>query len=191
MRLLLLMLLLLAAPLLAQEEADKAQHDALRAVRDQAVAAVNKADFAALKSLMDERIVFTPMNAEVCHGPAEVQAYFDKMLKGPDPIVKAMKISSVEVDRLTDLYQGTTGVASGTCTGEYSLKGGMQFTIVNRWSSTLVKEGNSWKIASIHFSSNVFDNPILDLNNRFHYALIGGLAVLVIVAFVLGRWSKR
>ena len=187
---LLLCLLLLLTPVLAQE-ADKAQHDALRAVKDQAVAAVNKADFEALKGLMDDRIAFTAMNAEVCHGPKEVQAYFDRMLKGPDPVVKSMQITSVEVDRLTDLYNGTTGVATGTCTGQYSLKGGMQFTITNRWSSTLVKEGTSWKIASLHFSSNVFDNAVLDLTKRTNYAIMGVLGVLIVVAFIVGRWSKR
>ena len=64
------------------------------------------------------------MNNQVCRGPEEVRAYFDRMLKGPDSVLKSVRFD-IEVDRLTDLY-GDTGLAFGDSNAVYVMRNGME-----------------------------------------------------------------
>ena len=140
--------------------APEALHDELRKLRDDVLAAIEKNDFEAIMPHLHPNVVFTPMNNEVCHGPQEIRAYFDKMLKGPDAIVKNVRLE-VEVDRLTDLY-GDTGLAFGTSNDHYTLNDGMDFPVQTRWTCALVRENGRWLITAFHSSANVFENPILE-----------------------------
>jgi uncharacterized protein (TIGR02246 family) len=138
----------------------EALHDELRKLRDDVLAAIEKNNFDAIMPHLHPNVVFTPMNSEVCRGPQEIRAYFDKMLKGPDAIVKNIRLE-VEVDRLTDLY-GDTGLAFGKSQDHYTLNDGMDFPIQTRWTCSLIRENGRWLITAFHSSANVFENPILE-----------------------------
>lgn len=151
----------------------EALHDELRKLRDDVLAAVGRNDFDAILPHLHPNVVFTPMNNEVCHGPEEIRAYFDKMLKGPDAIVKNVRFD-VEVDRLTDLY-GDTGVAFGSSNDHYTLNNGMDFPVQTRWTCHLVRENGKWLISAFHASANVFDNPIQERAKQAAKVQWGGI----------------
>lgn len=148
---------LLCAPASAAEDP---AHAELRAVRDAVVAAVNAGDVEGIAKHLHPQSVFTAMNAETSRGPEGVRAYFAKMMTGPARVVESINVS-VEVDDLSALYAGVVAVAAGDATGTYSLRSGPKFTVHNRWSATLVKDGGRWLVASLHVSANVFENPLL------------------------------
>lgn len=196
--------LFLCIPLLGnaqddQSEADKAIHDELRSLRDKIGPSkqkwdINKTD--QILELFHEDAVFTPMNSEVCRGPDQIRAFFSKMLSGPNPTVESVSFDFT-VDSLTMLYGGEggvkdTGVAYGVFTGHYELKSGLQFEVLNHWTATLVKEDGKWLIASLHGSSNMFDNPLLNNAKRSIY-WVGGIAVIVgiILGMVIMKFLKR
>jgi ketosteroid isomerase-like protein len=154
----------------------EAIHDELRKLRDDVLAAIDRNDFDAITPHLHPNVVFTPMNGEVCHGPQEIRAYFDKMLKGPDAIVKSMHLE-VEVDRLTDLY-GDTGLAFGSSNDHYKLTNGMDFPVQTRWTCALVRENGRWLITAFHASANVFDNPVLEREKQAAKLKWGGLALV-------------
>lgn len=169
----------------------EALHDELRKLRDDVLAAIQKNDFDAILPHLHPNVVFTPMNNEVCKGPEEVRAYFDKMLKGPDAIVKSVRLE-VEVDRLTDLY-GDVGLAYGSSNDRYTLNDGQDFPIQTRWTCALVRENGRWLITGFHSSADVFENPILERAKQAVKLQWGGTGIVVgllfgaLVGAVIGR----
>lgn len=168
-----------------------ALHDELRRLRDDVLAGIERGDFDAIAPHLHPNVVFTPMNNEVCRGPQEIRAYFDKMLKGPNPVVKSVRFD-LEVDRLTDLY-GDTGLAFGTSNDHYTLTNGMEFPVATRWTCALVRQDGRWLISAFHASANVFENPILEKSRQGAMlkwggiGLVAGLALGALVASVLAR----
>lgn len=189
-RLVMLFLVLAALPLCAQEP-DAATHNALRQLKATMEKALNERDLETIVANVDPKVVFTTMNGDVCHGPEEIRAYFNKMLNGPDHIVKDVKVA-FEVDQLTTLYGGDTGVAYGSSKDHYELMGGDTFDIRGRWTCTMVKNGDRWVIAAFHYSANVFDNPILDRYRKgVTWAALAGLAFGLTIGIIVGRQFFR
>jgi ketosteroid isomerase-like protein len=179
--------LLAPVRLAAQQGKEDPRHEELRQLRKEVTDAVNKQDLDRLLTFLDDDVVVTWQNAEVSHGPKEVRAYYDKMMKGPDHIVESVHIDP-KVDDLTHLY-GDTGVAFGSSEDRFKLTDGRDFTILTRWSATVVKKNGQWKIASFHASANVFDNPILSIAIRrtLTWTLVGAVPVGLLLGF-LGGW---
>lgn len=189
-RLVILLTVLLALPLAAQEP-DAATHNALRQLKATMEKALNERDLDTIVANVDPKVVFTTMNGDVCNGPAEIRAYFAKMLTAPGHIVKDVKVS-FDVDKLTTLYGGDTGVALGSSKDHYELTNGDTFDIRGRWTCTMVKNGDRWVIAAFHYSANVFDNPILDrYRSGLWMAGIGAAVIAFIAGLLLGRMLFR
>jgi uncharacterized protein (TIGR02246 family) len=184
------LLLILVAPLRVHAQ-DEAAHNELRRLKTTMEKALNARDLDTIVANVDPNVVFTTMNGDVCRGPQEIRAYFEKMLTAPDHIVKDVKVS-FEVDQLTTLYGGDTGVAYGGSKDHYELTDGQKFDINGRWTCTMVKSGDRWVIAAFHYSANVFSNPIVD---RYKAAIwqagIAAAVLALIVGFVLGRMLRR
>lgn len=185
-----LVLLLVTFPMAAQEP-DAATHNALRQLKATMEKAMNERDLNAIVANVDPNVVFTTMNGDVCRGPQEIRAYFDKMLNAPGHIVKDVKVA-FEVDQLTTLYGGDTGVAYGSSNDHYVLTDGKTFDIRGRWTCTMVKNGDRWVVAAFHYSANVFDNPILDRYKRaiWQAGIAIGLIVLLI-GYAAGRLLRK
>ena len=165
----------------------EAIHDALRSVRDRAVAALNGSDVDALLALAHDEVVFTAMNAEVARGKDAIRAYFDKMMVGPDRIVESMT-TEIKVDTLSILHGDDTAIAYGSSHDRYRLTDGLELEVDARWTSTLVRVGDDWLIASFHSSVNVFDNPLLAASRRLLYWVGGAALALGLVAgWLIGR----
>jgi uncharacterized protein (TIGR02246 family) len=189
----------LALPLLAAAAAAQgapaapadAIHDEIRRVRDDVIAAIARGDVDGVLAHLHPNVVFTPMDAEVCHGPQEVRAYFVKMMQGPGAIVKSVQLD-FQVDRLTDLY-GDVGLAFGSSNDHYTLADGMSFPVQTRWTCALARHEGRWKIAAFQAAPSAFDNPILAKAKRTSMlagggvGLGGGLLVGALLAVVARR----
>lgn len=170
---------------------DEAAHNALRQLKTTMEKALNARDLDTIVANVHPNVVFTTMNGDVCRGPQQIRAYFDKMLTAPNRIVKDVKVS-FEVDELTTLYGGDTGVAYGSSKDHYELTDGKTFDIDGRWTCTMVKDGDRWVISAFHYSADVFRNPIVD---RYKTAIwqvgIGAAVLALIVGLLLGRMLRR
>ncbi len=179
-------LLLVAVPLAAAEpNADI--HNAFRALRARVLDAANRGDIDGVLAQMHPNVVVTWHNAEVSHGRDAVRKYLERMLKGPNPVVKSYH-ADFQVDELTQLYGPNTGIAWGSSTEIYDLGRNEKFTLPGRWSATLVNENGQWLLASLHTSSNLFDNPLLRSTKR---ALWIGVAIAAIVGLLVGWFLGR
>lgn len=207
-KLVLALALFLAGPALAQAEVapppapvdapagmtpeEAATHEALRALRDRLVAGVNDKNPDAILADLDDDILFTAMNNEVVHGKDEARAYYAKMLVGSQRIVKDMSLT-VEVDDLSILLaDGEVALAAGSSLADFDMMVGDRFQVPLRWTATLRKTESGWKVAAIHFSANMFDNPLMSGFQTFAYALAGGLLVIgLVIGWLVGRRRKR
>lgn len=182
--------LLLAVALPAQSQApstDEAVHNELRALRDGLLAAINKRDLDTQLGYLHPNVVVTWQNAEVSRGREGVRRYLDGLLRGAAKVVDDYS-TEVNVDELTILYGGDTGISFGSAVDHFKLSNGSTLDVPSRWSATLVKEGGKWLIASVHSSTNLFDNPLLAAAKKLAY-IAGGVALVVglVAGFLLGR----
>lgn len=185
-----LLMLFAFLPMHAQEP-DAATHDALRRLKTTMETALNARDLDTIVANVDPNVVFTTMNGDVCRGPEQIRAYFHKMLTAPGHIVKDVKVS-FDVDALTTLYGGDTGIALGSSKDHYELTNGDTFDIRGRWTCTMVRNGDRWVIAAFHYSANVFDNPVLDRYRKAMWMVgIGAALVGLIAGLILGRWFTK
>jgi ketosteroid isomerase-like protein len=175
------------APPAADNSAEEAVHNELRAFRDGLLDAMSKGDIERELTYFHPNVAITWHNAEVSRGRDGVRAYLNRMLTGPDKAVASYK-ADVEVDELTILYGGDTGISFGSAVEHFTMTSGKTFDLPARWSATLVKEGDRWLIASLHASDNLFNNPLLDMAKRAAW-WAGGLSLVLGLAagFFLGR----
>jgi ketosteroid isomerase-like protein len=166
-----------AAPAPSPDALQDSIHNEIRAIRDEILAAIAKGDFDAIVPHLHPNVVFTPMNNEVCRGPQEVRDYFNRMLKGPDAVLKSVQFD-MKVDRLTDLY-GDTGLAFGDSDAVYTLKNGTELPVTTRWTCALVRHEGRFKIAAFQASPNAFDNTILLQKTRAASFKGGGIGAVV------------
>jgi uncharacterized protein (TIGR02246 family) len=187
-------LLLLPTGLRAQEPATGTEdpaHAELRALRDAMLADFNKGDYDAMMAYVAPNAVFTPLDAQVCHGADEIKAYTDRMMKGANAIVKELKVD-LKTDALAELYGGDTAIAWGSIQESFKLTEGLEFSSNDRWSATLVKQDGKWLVASLHTSSNIFDNPLLNAAKRgaMIAAIVAGLIGLIL-GFVVAKLIRK
>ena len=172
-------------------------HQELRDIRTKMQDAMNAGNAEALLEGVTDDVVFSTMNGDVVRGKDGIGEYFKKMMSGADSPVKSVK-TNFEADDLTILYGGslgepeTSGVAFGHSNDHYVLKDGTELNVKPRWTATMIREPDGWKIASFHYSVNVFDNPVMN-KMRSSLAKIASLAAVVclILGFVFGRLSVR
>jgi ketosteroid isomerase-like protein len=169
---------------------DEAVHNELRALRDGLIDAMNKGDIDRELAYMHPNVVVTWHNAEVSRGRDGVRAYLTRMLSGPNKVVSSYS-ATVDVDELTILYGGNTGISFGNAFEHFKLHDGKMLDLPARWSATLVKDGDKWLIASLHASDNLFDNPLLAIAKRTAYWGCGvALVVGLIAGLAIGRRRK-
>jgi hypothetical protein len=187
-----LIVLFLAGPLAAQapaapSAAEDPTHNELRALRDGLVAAMNQGDVEKELAYLHPNVVVTWHDATVSRGRDGVRTYLNRMLTGPNRVVASYK-ADVNVDELTILYGGDTGISFGSAVEHFQLANGRRLDLPSRWSATMVKEGGRWLIASLHASDNLFDNPLLAAARRLAYtAAVVALLIGALLGFFLGR----
>jgi ketosteroid isomerase-like protein len=125
----------------------------------------------------------------VAHGKEAIREYFTHMMEGPDKVVESVKTDFIP-DDLSVFYGDDVAVAVGKTDDHYVLADGKEFDIHARWTATLVRKDGRWLVGAFHYSTNVFDNPILDTQRKYLLLAGGGLALLLGAAgFLFGRKS--
>jgi uncharacterized protein (TIGR02246 family) len=166
-------------------------HQQLRALKTTMEKALNEMDIDTVTAHVTEDVVFTTMNGDLVRGRAGVREYFEKMMKGEKRRVERIT-AKFEVGDLSNLYASDTAVAFGTSNDRYVLAGGSSFDVQARWSSTMIRRNGQWLIANFHYSTNIFDNPVLDAQRKFAILAGSGVAlVLALAGFFFGRARGR
>lgn len=175
----------------AMSEEEAKTHEALRALKNGLQTAMTNKDVDAILTCLHPNIVMTALNAEVSRGREGVKQYIYDKVAGPAHMVKSYDFN-IDVDELTQLFGGDTGVAFGRSTQHYVLTTGLEFTADCRWTATLVREQGKWLIASIHASTNIFDNPLLNIAKRsLKWAVACTGVVCLLVGVFIGTRIRK
>jgi ketosteroid isomerase-like protein len=185
---LLVILLLSVAPAMAQTATPEEElHNELRALKTRLTDALNNDDIEAALRETHPNVVFTAMNNDVAHGHDGVRKYFETMMVGESRIVEDMTVS-FEPDQLSAIYGGDNAIAAGSSKAHFKLASGLEFDIDGRWTADLVRDNGQWLISAIHYSVNMFDNPLLNNAKRMAwYVGIGAAFISLILGYFVGR----
>jgi len=166
---------------------DRAQ---LRAMLAEFEAAINAQSIDRMVAVMDDNVTVIWLNAEVSRGKDEVRAYYGRMV-GHDKAILSKYLTKASLGAPAKFY-GDVALADGSAMDEFYPIGRGFFRLDSRWSTTVIKNAGQWKIAVLHLSSNVFNNPLLDevQTNIVKAGIAGlliGLALMWLITSVLRR----
>jgi hypothetical protein len=173
--------------------AENPAHQELRQLRDGLLDAMNKGDLDATLKYLHTNCVITWHNAEVSRGHEGVREYFNRVMTGPNKIVESFNCS-LKVDELTILYgnEDNMGICFGSSDEHFKLATGKNLDVKGRWTATLVKEDGHWLVASLHVSTNLFDNVVLDMAKKTAMAAAAvSVFVGLVVGWLVGRRRKQ
>lgn len=169
----------------------EATHDELRALKATMEKALNAGDVDALVAHVTDDVVFTTMNGDVVRGPDGIRKYFAKMMQGKDRVVDRIT-TRFEPDALSILLKDDVAISYGRSEDHYELASGQRFDVEARWSTTMVRREGRWLVASFHYSTNMFDNPVLTAQRRLLIGIAAVIGLLLAVAgFLAGRRAGR
>jgi uncharacterized protein (TIGR02246 family) len=163
---------------------------AITALRNDLIDSFNKGDLPRLLSHLDDEVVVTWQNAEVCHGPTEVKQYYDKMMSGPDRRVQSVSAEPKVTGRRV---MGDWAITWGEMNDHFVLTDGMEISPNSHFTATTVKRGGEWKVAAFHVSMNAFDNPIIGYAVKKSMLVAATVASLggLLIGFLASRALRR
>lgn len=174
----------------SKEDAEKT-HAQLRELRDRMFASYQKRDVDALLADCTPNIVITWQNGMRNEGHQAFRDFYAKMMEGNNAIVKDIS-TKFAVDDSSILYGQDSAVARGTADDKFVLSNGSEFLLNSKWTATLVKVQDSWKVASFHISASIFDNPILmTARNSLITAAIASAIGGLVVGLIIGRLVRK
>ena len=170
--------------------ASEQDHQQLRELKESVVEAINTKNQDAFKKHLHSNIVWTLENGELIRKTSGVDKFLNDTLMGSHATLKSFKISDVNVDEESILIDPNTALSFGTLVSEYELANGTKYKMKSRWSATLAKENNQWKVLNFQNTVNLLDNPLLNKTKQFGYILAAGLFVLGLILGYFVRSRK-
>jgi ketosteroid isomerase-like protein len=153
-------------------------------------AGINEQNIDRMLAQMADDATVTWLNAEVSRGKDDIKAYYRRMVGGEGAILKKY-LTKARLAAPAKFY-GDVAVADGTTADEfYPWKRGV-FRFNSNWSGTMSKVGDQWKLVSLHLSTNVFDNPLLDeYQEMLWYVGFGAFGAGLILMYLVMHFARR
>lgn len=182
----------LAAPTFAEEKRGQ-DHEQLRTLLKLGAEALTTRKVEPMLPYLHPEFVVVTVDNRKLKGVTELQQYWNEVFNGKTPLLKSM-VSRPEADQLTTFLDDNSGIVYGTSNDRYTFVDGDVRDMSTRWSAVVQKDGKIWKLVSIHFSTNVLNNPVVDAAKSAakRAAIIAaafGLAVGLVIGFLL--WRRR
>ena len=170
-----------------QRIADRTQ---LKNILTNIESALNQANFEQLTAHLHNDVVVTFLNAEVARGIPAVRRYFEKTMSGDNALLAGYHTQAkVSVPAV---FFDKVALAQGSAQDEFTLSNGHIIPVDTLWSATLVKQGEQWKVAQLHFSSNLFDNALLSSAKK-NIVIVSAIAALIglFIGFFISSFSRK
>jgi len=174
---------------MAQDESHDADRDALIVILGGIEAALNAQDLSQALEYLDDNVIITYQDSTVTQGHSGATEYYNRMMEGAGAIVS--DFSTKATVGAPAVFHGDTAVAYGTNVDHYVLTAGLEMDLNANWSMTARKVDGEWKVIALHFSSDLFDNPLLN-NSRRLTRIVGVAGVLagMFLMWLIG-WMRR
>lgn len=172
------------------EQDREADHEALRAIRRTVVEAINSKNIDLLIPLLHDSFSITMVDQGHVTSVEELKQYFHQRFDAEGTILESMKIEP-KADVLTVFVSDDVGFNYGSSSDTYTLKSGREVVLDSRWTATLVKGDDGWKLVGLHAGVNMLDNPILAATEWKKYLWGGGGLLVGALVAVLGLLRRR
>lgn len=174
------------------EDADAHAQDRLqlRRILEESQRGINTQEIALFTKHIATEARVTFLNGEVVQGPQGVQDYFRRMVGNDPAAVLSQYQTKADVADLARFY-GDVAVANGTMHDVFTPKIRGVFEFDSKWSATFAKQDGVWKIVSLHFSTNAFNNALTEeLKEKIKQsALLAALTVAIVMLAI--SWLRR
>lgn len=154
------------------------------------VEAVGSSDFARAGTMLSPDAVVTFQNGDMRRGRDEIVGHVKSLFVGTGALVQAYSGSPVVTG--VAAVDDTTRVVTGTSTDRLTLSSGAPMVLETRWTATVARRDGDWKIASLHLSTNMLDNPVIEKMKTTSYllgafGLVMGITIGIGVSMLLRR----
>lgn len=171
----------------AQAPLGESDHEALRALMAELVAALNSLDGPALTQHLAQGFVLTFADQSVITEQAQLDAYIGDYFKADGAPLQSVQFVPEAAEKVR-FIDSRTGVVHGDSADTYTLTDGSSLTLDTRWTATVIKEDGRWLVQTFHAGVNMLDNPILHAAGKSSLTL-GGAGLLV--GLLLGALAMR
>lgn len=173
-----LALQLLPAEVFAQTDSQSETDLALSLAR-----AISASDFVRAGEMLTPDAVVTFQNGDSVVGRDAIERYVKGLFAGKGALIQAYAGEPV-VKSVTEV-DAQSKVLAGTSTDTLTLSSGAPMVIETRWTATVVRRDGAWKIASLHLSTNMLDNPVIEKMKMTSY-LLGAFGLVMGLTLGLG-----
>jgi hypothetical protein len=139
----------------------EADHAQLRQLLKIAQEAINEDQPQLLQPYLHKDYVMTMMNQEVVDQAKPLEQLLKAWFKQPGALLKSMHVDPTPTIK-TNIYDGRFGVCYGTSVDTYELADGRRFSFDSKWTATVIKEGEQWKLLALHVGVDPIENPLID-----------------------------
>lgn len=151
---------------------------------------INEKNFEPAFEHLHPDVVLIVQNGETLKGIDAIQDFNKRMFDGQSAVLKDHSTTASE-DEPAEFY-GNLALAHGKVVDKFVFAGGKTVELTSKWTTTLIKEDDKWQVLSLQFTSNVFDNPLLEAskNSLKYFTLIAFVLGFLIGGFILRRFKK-
>ncbi len=176
----------------AATDLHEADRQALLKVFREIEAGINDQNVDRMVAQMDPAATVTWLNGEISRGHDEIKAYYHRMVKGEKRYLDKY-VTAAKVGAPARFYgNGEVAVADGSMEDEFFPVARGVFKLSSRWTSTSARIDGQWKVVSLHLSSNVFTNVLLDeAKTTVMQVGAGGALGGIVVGWLIGRVRRR
>jgi hypothetical protein len=176
----------------APAEERKADHDALRAMLVNTAQALNTRQLDSIAGVVHPGLTVITIDNQKLVSLEALKEYYAGLFEGPTALLTKMETKPV-ADEVTRFLGDSTGVVYGASDDVYHFRDGDVRNLKTRWSAVVAKEGETWKLVNVHFSTNLLDNPMLDATKAAgqKIAIAAGVVGLVLGALLMALLRRR
>lgn len=153
--------------------------DAIIRTREIALEALNTRNFTKIDPYLHPQFIITTVDNQVFHTTSEFEKYWNQQFSSTIENIKMQ----LQGETIRTFLSPEIDVAAGGAITTFSFKDGKSANMTLRWTAVLQKLEDKWMIQSLHFSSNLLDNPVLNAARQLNKTL--GVAA-GLVGFLLG-----
>ena len=170
----------------AIDEKTRLDNEAIRNVFTNFASAINSQNNSKLMSVAREQLIVIGSNQELVSGKKTVEDYFPRIIGGQNYRFERAGFT-IEPGAIVEIANsGDIAKVYGRGTEKYKLDS-VEHTVSTRWSATVVKEGEEWKVASFHSGVNFSDNSVLKAFEEFGWKIgVAAGLISLLVGFILG-----
>ncbi|HLO47731.1 MAG TPA: nuclear transport factor 2 family protein [Kamptonema sp.] len=184
----LLVLAIWNVPQCALADVNQQDINAIIRTREMALQAINTRDFSKIEPYLHPTFTITTVDNQVFHKVQDFEKYWNQQFSSSIQDIKM----SVKVDNSRNFLSPESAIYYGDAIATFSFKDGNAANMAMRWTAVMQNFQSRWTIQSLHFSSNLLDNPVLKSAQQVGRAmtLAAGMGGLLLGALGMLLWHR-